>query len=84
MRFWASRFSFAALALLIRAFDSIKSRSSRVGTGLGYLYEPPFLTLGGFGPLSADFLNLLNWIELNILATAFHLNSLSVRQTWFP
>jgi hypothetical protein len=30
------------LALLIRAFDSIKSRSSRVGTGFGYLYAPPF------------------------------------------
>lgn len=82
--FQASRFNFAAFALLIRAFDSIKSRSSAVGMGFAYWLAPPFFTLRVFGLLSTGFLNLLNWIELNILATAFLFWRLSVRQTWFP
>ena len=62
----ASRFILAAFALLIRALDSIKSNSSLVGIGFGYLYPPPLRTLGGLGVFATGDFTLPNWAELNI------------------
>jgi len=63
---YPSRLILAAFALFIRALDSIKSNSSRVGIGFGYLYPPPLRTLGGFGVLATGVLTFPNWAELNI------------------
>jgi hypothetical protein len=65
LRNQASRFILAAFALLMRALDSIRSNSSLVGIGFGYLYAPPFLTFGVLGVLATGVLILLNWAELN-------------------
>jgi hypothetical protein len=61
----ASRFILAAFALFMRALDSIRSSSSLVGIGFGYLYPPPFRTFGGLGVFATGVLILLNWAELN-------------------